>query len=134
MHDPPPIPRSFGSKARPEANAHTVPIAWVGLRWVDVDYFRIPGGALQALSARDEARARALLSNPRVASVPALVADLTACIERRRKVELEGALQLGLEFLSGVYLPRRMASFGYADDDMDTTTLPPLDDDAIIAT
>ena len=88
-----------------------MPLTWLGLRWADVDDYGIPPGALQAMTVRDEAKATALLNHPRVSGVPALVDDLREALERRQKMELEGALQLGIEFLSSVYLPDRMASF-----------------------
>ena len=76
-----------------------------------MDEYDIPSQALQAMTPRDEAKAKSLLAHPLVSGVPSLVDDLEEFLERRKKLELEAALQLGVEFLACTYLPDRMRSF-----------------------
>jgi hypothetical protein len=103
--------RSFGSKAAADRGAYAVPsLTWVGLSWDDVRDYRIPRAGLQRLTAADEKRAASLLRHEGVAGDAAWVEALEESLARRQKMELEGALMLGVDFLSRTLVPERVAA------------------------
>lgn len=96
------------SKSHPESGAWAVPVQWLGLHAADIDTFALPAAALQASTAVDEARARAMLKDATVAARPGLQAEIHAWLASGEKMELEGILSRGIGFLSNVFLPTKI--------------------------
>ena len=97
-----------GSKSMPEANTFRVPLKWLGLRHDDLENFDLPSHALQPATSIDETRAAALLRDPLIADDDALRYEAERFLARREKMEVEGVLARGLEYLSDVYLPDKV--------------------------
>ena len=99
----------FGSKsARHHGGSFAVPsLVRIGLSWADVDEFSIPASGQQPLTNADVARARSLLAHAQVGDDPLWAAELLETLHRGCKMELEGALALGVDFLAQTLLPIR---------------------------
>jgi meiotic recombination protein SPO11 len=94
---------AHGSRASPDADAFNVPeLEWLGLRHADLEDFALPPGGMQLTSAADEAKAQALLKDPRVAAQPALAFECERWLATRRKCEIEALMGAGagLEYLA----------------------------------
>jgi DNA topoisomerase VI subunit A len=99
----------FGSRAAGDRGAYAVPdLQWLGLSWQDVDEHGVPAAALQPLTRTDEVRAHSLLAHEGVAGDEEWVDALHTTLRRREKMELEGALALGVNFLSDALLPGKV--------------------------
>ena len=97
-------------------------LLWAGLRHDDLERFGVPPGALQPLSAADEARAAALARSH--GQEPDLAYEMERFLARREKMELEGVSGLGHSYLSDVFLPakaRELLGDGVVDDGVGAT-------------
>jgi meiotic recombination protein SPO11 len=100
-----------GSKA--DGRRFAVPVGWLGLCRADIGHYDLPLEAAQALSLADERKAASLLADPYVASgetplAVAIAEEARGFVESREKMELEGLLGRGLDFLARVYLPDKV--------------------------
>jgi len=100
-----------GSKA--DGRRFAVPVGWLGLCRADIEHYDLPLEAAQALSLADERKAASLLADPYVAAgetplAAAIAEEARGFLESREKMELEGLLGRGLDFLTRVYLPDKV--------------------------
>jgi meiotic recombination protein SPO11 len=100
-----------GSKA--DGRRFAVPVGWLGLCRADIEFYDLPLEAAQALSLADERKAASLLADPYVAAgetplAAAIAEEARGFLESREKMELEGLLGRGLDFLARVYLPDKV--------------------------
>ena len=91
-------------------------LGWLGLCKADFEYYGLPASAAQAVSAADVRKARSLLDGDEFVAddasplAAALRDELAAfAADGGEKMELEGLMTKGLDFISRVYLPDKLA-------------------------
>lgn len=111
-----------GSKS--DGRRYRVPVRWIGLSHADVARYALPRSALQAMSTADVAKAASLARDPYVSGsgtpLAAALRDEAALFgESRVKMELEGLLGRGLDFITRSYLPDKLARRDWVDAEGD---------------
>ena len=100
-------------------------LSWLGLTKADAARYELPPAAMQAASAADARKARAMLEDPYVKAgetplARAVAEELAAFLDDGVKMELEGLLTKGADFISKVFGGREGGSA------LSTAARPPL--------
>ena len=89
-------------------------LRWLGLTKADIAHYALPDRVAQAVSAADVRKAQAMLREGGLqgcggALAAAMRSELEAfCAEDAQKMELEGLLSRGLDFIAAAYLPDKL--------------------------
>ena len=90
------------------ASLTTADIHWLGVRPSDLERYNIPQQCRLPMSEHDVATGRQMLQEDFIQKNPAWLAELQTMVERREKAEIQALSSFGFQYLSKVFLPRKI--------------------------
>eukprot|EP00736_Rhodelphis_marinus_P000401 Rmarinus@m.10369 len=104
-----------GSKnmAYDSANVTTTDIRWLGVLPSDLQKYKIPEQCRLKMTDADVKMGKELVESPFVKKNPRWVDELNLMLKTKEKAEIQALSAFGFQFLSEVYLPRKLKEGGW---------------------
>uniref|UniRef100_A0A7S0V3E1 DNA topoisomerase 6 subunit A n=1 Tax=Polytomella parva TaxID=51329 RepID=A0A7S0V3E1_9CHLO len=95
------------------SNLTTPDIKWLGVRPSDLDIFNIPAQCRLPMSEEDIRTGKKLLEEDFIRANPEWVAEMELMLKTKEKAEIQALSSFGFQYLSQVYLPRKLLEGGW---------------------